>query len=129
MRNDEVFEALGGLLESSSVPPWERRTIWSRCTAAAGSAYIGKYINDFVYDRRAPELRNELQRLNPTLPDGGRKHKHHQWFTPEHGHPRLREHLAGVTALMRAASSWHVFCRSLDRAYPKFGVNDSVEPR
>ena len=56
-----------------------------------------------VYDRRAPELRKELQRLNPTLPDGGRKHKHHQWFTPEHGHPRLREHLAGVTALMRAA--------------------------
>ena len=107
MRNDEVFEALGGLLESSSVPPWERRTIWSSCTAAAGSAYIGKYINDFVYDRRAPELRKELQRLNPTLPDGGRK---------------LREHLAGVTALVRAASSWHVFCRSLDRAYPKFGA-------
>ncbi len=95
---------------------------WPGIHAVKRPAVIGRYTNDFVYDRLAPEVLNELQRRDPTLPTGGRKHKHHQWFTPEHGHPKLLQHLAGVTALMRAASSWHVFRRSLDRAYPKFGA-------
>ena len=56
------------------------------------------------------------------LPQGWRKNRHHQWFTPEFGHPRLKEHLEGVTALMRAAPSWETFKRSLDRAYPKPGT-------
>ena len=93
---------------------------WPGAHAIKRPSVIGKYTNDFVYDRLAPELRRELQRLNPTLPKGGRKHKHHQWFTPEHGHPKLREHLVGVTALMRAAANWSAFRRSMDRAYPKF---------
>ena len=93
---------------------------WPGVHAIRRPSVIGKYTNDFVYDRLAPELRRELQRLNPTLPEGGRKHKHHQWFTPEHGHPKLREHLVGVTALMRAAANWSAFRRSMDRAYPKF---------
>ena len=40
---------------------------------------------------------------------------------PEYGHPRLKMHMEGVTALMRAAQSWESFKRSLDRAYPKKG--------
>ena len=95
---------------------------WPGVHAIRRPSVIGKYTNDFVYDRLAPELRAELQRLNPTLPVGGRKHKHHQWFTPEHGHPKLREHLIGVTALMRAATNWNAFRRSMDRSYPKFGM-------
>ena len=94
---------------------------WPGAHAIKRPSVIGIYTNDFVYDRIAPALRDELQRRNPTLPTGGRKHKHHQWFTPEHGHPKLQLHIAGVMALMRAASSWDVFRRSVDRAYPKFG--------
>ena len=84
---------------------------------------VGRDTNDIVYDRLAPGVLAELQRINPTLPTGGRRDKHHQWFTPEHGHPRLREHLAGVMALMRAAPNWGGFRRSLQRAYPKLNEN------
>ena len=52
--------------------------------------------------------------------------QHHQWFTREHGHPKLLQHLAGVMALMRAASSWDVFRRSMDRAYPRLGKTISL---
>ena len=82
---------------------------------------IGIYTNDVVYERIAPEVLDELRQVNPTLPQGWRKNRHHQWFTPEFGHPKLKEHLAAVIALMRAASSWDAFKRSLDRALPKIG--------
>ena len=78
---------------------------------------IGHYTNDFVYARIAPEVLEELQRKNPTIAPGQRRHRHHQWFTPEFGHPKLREHIAGVIALMRAASNWSAFTRSLERAF------------
>ena len=48
-----------------------------------------------------------------------RQHKHHQWLTIDIGHPKLQQHLWAVVALMRAASSWDTFRRSLDRAFPK----------
>ena len=83
------------------------------------SPLIGRYTNDFVYARIAPGVLDELRERNPVLPQGWRKNRHHQWFTPNIGHPKLKEHLAGVTALMRAAATWESFKRSLDRAYPK----------
>ena len=82
---------------------------------------IGTYTNDFVYERLGPGLLGELRDRNPVLPQGWRRNRHHQWFTPEFGHPKLKEHLAAVIALMRAAPSWDAFKRSLDRALPKIG--------
>ena len=71
------------------------------------------------YMRIAPGVFNELQRLNPRIRKTGRRqHKHHQWFTPDLGHPKLREHLAAVIALMRLASDWPEFKYSSDRAFP-----------
>ena len=55
------------------------------------------------------------------LPEGYRKHKHHQWFTPDFGHPELKGHLKAVIALMKAAGSWSSFRRALSRALPKRG--------
>ena len=80
---------------------------------------IGRYTNDLVYERLAPGVLDELRRKNPAKPGGGRKARHHQWFTPDLGHPKLKEHLAAVTALMRAAPDWEAFMRSLQRALPK----------
>ena len=87
---------------------------------------IGHYTNDFVYARLAPGVLDELKRRNPSIPaTGRRKSTHHQWFTPDLGHPKLKEHLAAVTALMRAAANWDIFQRSLARALPK--LNDTFE--
>ncbi len=81
---------------------------------------IGTYTNDLVYYRLAPGVLDELRRLTPKLPSGNRRNKFFQWFTPDFGHPRLKEHLAAVTALMRAAPNWDSFIRNLQRAFPRF---------
>ncbi|MDX5932451.1 P63C domain-containing protein [Acidiphilium acidophilum] len=83
---------------------------------------IAAWTDDFVYDRLAPGLTEELRNKNPIVETGRRTHKHHQWFNPERGHPSLKEHISGVIALLRAAENWGAFKRGLDRAYPKFGT-------
>ena len=94
---------------------------WGRAEGVNPPSVVGHYTNDLVYERLGPGVLEELRRQNPTLPQGWRRNRHHQWFTPEYGHPRLKEHLEGVTALMRAATSWAAFKRSIDRVYPKLG--------
>ena len=84
---------------------------------------VGRYTNDIVYERIAPGLLEELRKINPKLPTGRRQHRHHQWFTPEYGHPKLKEHLLAVTTLMRAAPNWDNFHRLLQRAFPKLNDN------
>lgn len=88
---------------------------------------IGTYTNDIVYERLAPGLLPELQRLNPVTETGNRDHKHHQWLTETIGHPRLRDHLVGVVALMRGSTNWTAFMRSLKLAYPITGDQDEMD--
>ncbi|WP_320169935.1 P63C domain-containing protein [Maridesulfovibrio sp.] len=89
--------------------------------STARPGVIGKWTNDFVYERLAPGLLEELKRKNPKNEKGNRAVRHHQWFNTDSGHPKLRQHIAGVEALMRASTTWEGFKRALDRAYPKLG--------
>ena len=83
---------------------------------------IGHYTNDVVYARLAPGVLDELRNKNPVQPSSGRRRStHHQWFTPDIGNPKLKEHLAAVIALMRAAANWDSFQRMLNRAFPAKG--------
>ncbi|MYD51306.1 MAG: hypothetical protein F4W93_07445 [Dehalococcoidia bacterium] len=99
---------------------------WGSASGVKRPRVIGHYTNDLVYERIAPGVLAELRERNPVLPQGWRKNRHHQWFTPEFGHPKLLQHIEGVTALMRAAGSWESFKRALDRAYPKTGSQFSM---
>lgn len=92
---------------------------WGSPEGVKRPAAIGHYTNDFVYARIAPHVLEELQARNPILPQGWRKNRHHQWFTPEYGHPKLREHIASVIVLMRAASSWSHLKSLLNASLPK----------
>ena len=93
---------------------------WTGSASAERPSVIGHYTNDFVYDRLAPGVLDELRKLNPVQPKTkARRYRHHQWFTPDLGHPKLREHFAAVLALMKAAPNWNDFKRSLARAFPK----------
>jgi hypothetical protein len=84
-------------------------------------AYVGHLTNDLVYQRLAPGVLNEIQTKNPKADHGRRKHKHHQWLTYDIGHPKLKEHLAALTALMKACDSWQQFMRAVNRALPPYG--------
>ena len=86
-------------------------------------SYIGKLTDDLIYRRLAPGVREELRRVNPTNEHGRRKYRHHQWLTEDLGHPKHREHLAAVTAMMKAEDDWDVFKRKLDRVFPAIGKN------
>ena len=55
--------------------------------------------------------RNESGRL---------KHKMFQRLTEEIGDPKLREHLASVVALMKAADTWPQFIGLINRALPRY---------
>ena len=97
---------------------------WPSIHAVRRPSVIGRYTNDFVYDRIAPGILDELKEKTPRFPSGTLRNKYFQWFTPDHGHPKLQQHLWAVVALMRAASSWDTFRRSLDRAFPK--LNETI---
>jgi len=80
---------------------------------------VGRYTNDLVYERLAPGVLEELKRITPRDAKGRTKHRFFQRLTEDVGHPRLREHLTAVIALMKAASNWGQFYRMLQRALPK----------
>ena len=46
-----------------------------------------------------------------------------QRLTEDFGHPKLREHLAGVVMLMKYSPNWRVFMDRLDREFPQWGSN------
>ena len=83
-----------------------------------GPRYAGKLTNEVVYKKLPPGVLEELRRKNPTTESGHRKHRHHQFLTPQIGNPHLEKHLAVVTALMRASPTWGTFRRLLEKAVP-----------
>lgn len=95
----------------------------NRPQAAAG------YTKDLVYARLAPGVLEELKKIHEARKkDKKPKAALHQSLTDDFGHPKLREHLAGVTALMKASGSWESFIDMVDRVYPKYGETLKLLP-
>ena len=84
---------------------------------------VGKITNDLIYQRLAPGVLAELKAITPRDEKGRPKHRYHQRLTENTGHPKLKEHLASVVALMRAAKTWPGFLRLINRALPAHGRN------
>ena len=84
--------------------------------------YIGHLTNDLVYARLAPGVLEELRRVTPRTENGKLKHRLFQRLTDDIGHPKLREHLASVIALMRAADTWEQFISMIDRSLKRYKV-------
>ncbi|HTE17247.1 MAG TPA: P63C domain-containing protein, partial [Armatimonadota bacterium] len=78
--------------------------------------YTAQLTNDIVYARLAPGVLDELKRVQERGETGRPKHPLYGRLTPEWGHPKLREHLAAVTALMKVSENWGGFQRLLNRA-------------
>lgn len=82
-------------------------------------AEVGKFTRDEVYRRLHPGIVQELERNNPPVVPGRRRHKHHQWLTREIGHPALEKHLAMIITVMRLSKDWLQFEANLQQAIPK----------
>lgn len=93
---------------------------WTRREGTARPGAVAQYTKDLVYDRLAPGLLAELERVNPAH-NGRRRTKHHQWLTEDVGHPALAQHLHAVIGFMRASDTWDQFLQLLNRAYPRRG--------
>ena len=94
---------------------------WTWTGTTKHPSVVGRWINDIVYERIAPKVLDELRKRNPKNEKGNRSHKHHQFLSEELGHPKLKEHLAGVMAIGRlSGNNWQRFMRNLDKAYPKW---------
>lgn len=84
---------------------------------------IGHWTNNIVYKRLAPGVWEELNRLTPRNERGSLKDKLFQRLTDDIGHPKLREHLAGVVMLMKYSPDWRTFMDRMDKEYPQWGSN------
>ncbi len=80
---------------------------------------VGKYTDMIVYQRLAPDLVENLRLVNPKDQKGNRPAKHHQWLTPDVGHPALAQHVHASVALMRTCATWEEFLQRLNMAFPK----------
>lgn len=85
---------------------------------------VGHYTNNFVYERLAPGVLEELRTKNPADHSGRRKRKHHQWLKGEIGHPRLMAHLEGLKMIMRYCDTWELFGERVDKEYRRYRMTD-----
>lgn len=86
--------------------------------------FFGRITNDVVYDRLAPELLPELKKA---ASKAEKKSRLHQWLTNNTGHPKLREHLASVTTLLKISKSPEQFKQLVDQVHPRFGDTYSFD--
>lgn len=101
---------------------------WPWPSGRGKTPYVGKLINQIVYERLPDGVLGALRERNPTKPGTGRrKWKHHQFLSEDLGQPDLRDHLLQVVAIMRVSTDWKLFERNLDQAFPKPGTQIELE--
>jgi hypothetical protein len=89
-------------------------------------SFVGHWVNDIVYDRLAPGIRQKLKELNPKTEKGHRKYKNHQFLTTDHGVPELKDHITKTMVLMDAANGQRDFERMLKKSLPKIGESGEL---
>lgn len=104
---DEFFEQIYRLQGWTYHPESAKRT-----------PYVGKLINQYIYDQLPPGVREELTVKNPRNEKGNRSRKHHQHLTADTGLPHLDKQIATVTTLMRIAHNKPDFEDMFERAFP-----------
>jgi hypothetical protein len=76
-----------------------------------------------IYDRLAPGVRKQLQRLVKRGSSGRPSEKLFQHLTEEEGYRALADHLKGIKAIMRASKNIEEYKELVQRSFPKVGSN------
>lgn len=74
-----------------------------------------------IYDRLAPGVRAELQKVVKRGKSGRPSEKLFQHLTENEGYRQMIEHLAGIKAILKLSSDVADFQKKLDKVYPRFG--------
>jgi hypothetical protein len=81
--------------------------------------YFGHITNDVIYSRLAPAVLEQIKNATPRAPDGRHKHHLHRLLSEDFGHPRLREHLSAVVAVMKLSDNYADFIEKLEKVKPR----------
>ena len=79
---------------------------------------VGKMTVDLIYARLAPGVLEEVMARTPRLPSGELKWRLHRWFTPEFGHPKVREQIRLAIAFMKTSKTWKRFLEKYNYVCP-----------
>lgn len=92
---------------------------WNYPNGYKRTPFVGKLINQLVYEKLPEGVLDKLKERNPTDPNTKRrKWKHHQFLSEDLGQPDLRDHLLQVIAIMRGSPNWKSFEKSFNLAFP-----------
>ncbi len=136
---EELHKILEGYI-SKELLPWTKRfpdEFYEQMFRLRGWQYhpmtkrgprkAGELTVHIVYEKLPPGVLEELRSRNPVIREGRRRHRHHQLLTDDIGHEHLKNHLIGVTTLMRAATTWKEFEVALARAFPAHHKSAQIE--
>ncbi|WFR66654.1 P63C domain-containing protein [Curtobacterium flaccumfaciens] len=80
--------------------------------------YVGRFINQYVYEQLPDGVLEKLQRVNPKNASGHRLRKHHQHLTIDTGNEHLDRQILTVTTLMQVADDVDNFKALFERRFP-----------
>jgi hypothetical protein len=85
----------------------------------ARNAYIGNLTNALIYEQLPNGVLEELKARNPRDPETKRRrHTHHEFLTPDIGHPHLERQIVAVTTLLSVSDNWSEFTRLFSKKFP-----------
>lgn len=79
--------------------------------------YVGRFINDYVYEPMPDGVLEKLKELNPVNDSGNRSRRHHQYLTEDTGYQHLQSQIQQVMALMKASSDREEFKILFSKAF------------
>lgn len=80
--------------------------------------YVGKFINQYVYDALPDGVLEGLREVNPKNSSGNRTRRHHQHLTEEQGLSHLEDQIKETVTLMKLADSKKQFHASFNKLHP-----------
>jgi hypothetical protein len=94
---------------------------WNYSENCGRPGVVGVITNNLIYKRLAPGVLDELRKRVPRDETGRLKTKLFRALTPDFGHPKLRELLAGTTMLAKYSPNLETFKHRMDVEYPQYG--------
>lgn len=90
--------------------------------------YVGKLINEYIYERLPDGVLERLRLHNPVGPNGRRARKHTQHMSADTGIPHLDKQIDAVTTLLAVSDDKVMFEDLLKKRFPKSGDQLSLLP-